>query len=149
MVHPCTDAARPPQPHANLITPISVKNLQASDWLKGLRFLSSNNPHLIPPKTIQTSPTYQSSATEVSNYFITKHRHATEDITSGAMWDSYLQSCQKETVFPNLLETSVALQRKMQKEVWPKGIESIKQLHPKRRDELLAKSPSSIPVMDS
>ena len=29
----------------------------------------------------------------------------------------------------------------MQKEVWPKGIESIKQLHPKRRDELLSKSP--------
>ena len=121
--------------------PISVKNLQASDWLKGPSFLSSNNPHLIPPKTIQTSPTYQSSATEVSNYFITKHRHATEDITSGAMWDSYLQSCQKENDFPNLLETSVALQRKMQKEVWPKGIESIKQLHPKRRDEILSKSP--------
>ena len=57
------------------------------------------------------------------------------------MWDSYFQSCQKGNDFPNLLETSVALQRKMQKEVWPKGIESIQQLHPKRRSEILAKSP--------
>ena len=30
--------------------PISVKNLEASNWLKGPPFLSSNNPQLLPKK---------------------------------------------------------------------------------------------------
>ena len=106
--------------------PITVKNLETSTWLKGLPFLSSNNINLFPKETIQSTSTHQSSATKASNYFITRHRHATEDITSGAMWASYLQSCQKENNLLNLLQTSVAQQRKMQKEVWPMGGNSCK-----------------------
>ena len=68
-------------------------------------------------------------------------RHATEDITSGSAWENLLDEAQQQQKLPNKIEASLFLQRQMQKEAWPKGLESIKRLPPRQRDELQSKTP--------
>merc|ERR1712148_94478 len=74
--------------------PISVKELKASVWLTGPSFLKLEDPK--PPSTpkekslntnLFTSKTFNAKP---SSYFITKHRHATEEVTSGEAWDNLL-----------------------------------------------------------
>ena len=57
------------------------------------------------------------------------------------MWQNRLEQTHQQKITPNLLEASHLLQKEMQQEDWPKGLESINKLPPKKRDQLLAKSP--------
>merc|ERR1712074_150059 len=125
--------------------PISVKELRASVWLTGPPFLKLKDPK--PPSTpnekslntnLFTSKTFNAKP---SSYFITKHRHATEEITSGEAWDNLLTQTKQKHKTSNLQEASLILQKEMQKEAWPKGLATINSLPKAKRQELLAKSP--------
>ena len=126
--------------------PISVSELQASSWLSGTAFLLLEDP--IPPatpptdnSTLFTSTQEQPYNAHPSLYFHTQIRHATEDITSGGMWTQLLETTIQQQKMPNVQEASIFLQKEMQHEAWPKGIESISKLKPKLRQEIMSKSP--------
>ena len=129
--------------------PISLKELKASEWLTGPLFLKSEDPK--PPSTPKEKPHNTNLKSDVtaqstyvappSSYFRTQTRHATEDITSGSMWENLLNQAQKKHNTPNVLEASLQVQKEMQKESWPKGIASINSLPKRERQELLAKRP--------
>ena len=123
--------------------PITAKELQASNWLIGPPFIHHTNPEtpikITTPKP-EVSLLISTKTSNVNSYFKSKHRHATENITSGEMWNSHLQTLQSSQEIP-LNEASVALQKQMQKEAWPKGIDSFKSLGPQLRTAILSKSP--------
>ena len=55
--------------------------------------------------------------------------------------ENLLDQAQKKHNTPNLQEASLQLQKEMQKEAWPKGLQSINSLPHIKRKELMAKSP--------
>ena len=126
--------------------PVSVSELQASCWLSGPAFLLLEDPK--PPSTPQMDnstlftsilePLYDAHP---SSYFHTQIRHATEDITSGSMWEQLLEATIQQHKMPNQLEASISLQKEMQREAWPKGLDTINKLEPKKRQEITSKSP--------
>merc|ERR1712074_135721 len=124
--------------------PVSADNLKASPWLTGPPFLHHENPQT-PTKPI--SPTTNiaylitAKSPKLNSYFNTKHRHAFEEITSGDSWKTLLNNQNASCQTPNLAEASIKLQKQMQGEAWPKGLDSFKTLEPRKRAEILAKSP--------
>ena len=119
--------------------PISVKNLQASCWLKGPAFLFQEDPS--PPE----SPTLQlpsaSFFTHASSYFTSDTCPITEDVTSGSAWKKALREAQQQKHATNDIEATMYLLKQMQSEAWPKGLNTINHLEPRKRSELLTKSP--------
>ena len=66
-----------------------------------------------------------------AKFFRKDARHATEDITMGKRWKRELERVLVENSLPNLRSASMVLEKQMQKEMWPHGMESIRKL-PKR-----------------
>merc|ERR1711873_199841 len=118
--------------------PITVKNLQASCWLSGPAFLFQQDPS--PPE----SPTLQLASapffTHASSYFASD-TCPTEDVTSGSAWKKALLEAQQQNQATNDIEATTYLLKQMQSEAWPKGLDTVKQLEPRKRTELLSKSP--------
>jgi hypothetical protein len=77
----------------------------------------------------------------MSSSFHATTRHAIEEITTGAAWEHKLRRTKEEQTLQNDLEASRYLQRQMQKEVWPRGVDSIHRLPPHQKGRLLSKSP--------
>ena len=87
------------------------------------------------------TPTTINLFTHASSYFHSQTRNATEEITTGSMWDSLLNKTHHNNKTNNLADASLILQKEMQQEAWPKGLDSFKQLDTKKRAEVFAKSP--------
>ena len=60
---------------------------------------------------------------------------------SGNAWRNLLSEVQQQNKANNDLEATTYLLKEMQSEAWPKGLDTIKQLEPRKRSELLAKCP--------
>ena len=111
--------------------PISVSRLRESMWLRGPEFLGQpvveipmtpvSNTNLSPPG-VPPAP---------AKFFRKNARHATEDITMGKRWKRELERVLVENSLPNRRSASMVLEKQMQKETWPHGMESIRKL-PKR-----------------
>ena len=120
--------------------PISVEDLQASMWFTGPPFLRQDVP--IPPtKTETQSPATMLFTAPLGSFFLTKTRYANEDITMGAMWKRLLDQIQTEEKLPNARKASIALERRMQREEWPKGLASITQLDTRYKRQIMSKTP--------
>merc|ERR1712074_342865 len=126
--------------------PISAEKLKASCWLTGPSFIHHEYPVTPIKRTLATIATKtpkpnNKEAPKLDSYFKTKHRHATEEITSGEMWKRLLNNLHTSRQTPNLAKASIELQQQMQREAWPKGIDSFKHLEAKKRAAIFAKSP--------
>ena len=78
--------------------PISVENLQKSDWIKGPDFLYQDIP--VIPDIIENQPTHRVSFIAPSrSFFLTNTRHATENITTGFMWKQLVADAQTDHQF--------------------------------------------------
>ena len=73
-----------------------------------------------------------------AKFFRKNARHATEEITMGKRWKRELERVQAENVLPHLQSASMVLEKQMQKEVWPYGMESINKLPKREAASLLA-----------
>ena len=62
------------------------------------------------------------------------------------MWENLCNQTQEHYALPDTQEASLFLQKRMQEEAWPRGLESISKLPPRQRTELQAKSPFLDPV---
>jgi hypothetical protein len=119
--------------------PISVMELQNSAWIKGPDFLRLETPIPIEQQKLKSDVTLYTAP--MYSFFHATTRHATEDITTGVAWEHKLQRTKEEQTLRNDMEASQYLQRQMQKEVWPRGVDSIHRLPPHLKARLLSKSP--------
>ena len=120
--------------------PITVEKLKESTWIKGPTFLRQQNPQ--PPERKGKQPTMiEPPRVSLASFFKFSARHATEDITNGNRWKSLLEQFKKDHHLQNDQEASKALQLYMQHETWPKGLQTIHNLPPNQRTNILALSP--------
>ena len=80
------------------------------------------------------------------SYFQPKARYATQDVTTGAMWEQKIQETMQKTQITDRQTATEILQRIMQGEAWPHGLVTIDQLPPGKRRSLMAMSPFADPV---
>ena len=59
----------------------------------------------------------------------------------GRSWKKALLEVQQQNKATNNIEATMYLLMQMQSEAWPEGLDTIKQLEPRKRSELLSKSP--------
>ena len=120
--------------------PISVENLQKSDWIKGPDFLHQNI--LAIPDITENQPTHHVLFTAPSrSFFLTKTRFATENITTGAMWKQLVADAQTDHQFPDEKAASRHVEKQMQLAAWPHGLSSIKKLKPHLKRQIMTKTP--------
>ena len=65
--------------------PISVEDLEKSDWIKGPKFLYQDIP-MVPEKPVTNLVPQVLFTAPSRSFFLTKTRYATEEITTGSRW---------------------------------------------------------------
>ena len=108
-------------------------------WSTGPHFLHQDIP--IPPIKVKqgSSATVLFTAPSIS-FFLTKTRHTTEDITSGSMWKNLAEQTQKEKNLSNNKKASVELEKRMQREAWPQGLNSITKSDNRYKNQIMSVS---------
>merc|ERR1712148_17389 len=108
--------------------PITAEKLQKSEWLSGPAFLHANplelpteSPHPLPENVYLTKP----ASTTPKSYFKENDRHATEEVTNGTLWKQKRDEIADGQPSENDRTADLELQRRMQKEAWPKDMQSI------------------------
>ena len=119
--------------------PITVDELLRSRWISGTEFLQLENP--VPPTETRTENKTLLYTVDVCSYFNPSTRHIGEEITSGEAWGLRLRMAGEELGFQNEQEVSVYLQRQMQAEAWPQGLDLIYKLPGSDGKQLRSTSP--------
>ena len=122
--------------------PISVDDLQKSEWLTGPAFLKQN-PYAVPIGKQEIKilkPTIETQA-KLATYFLTQTRPMNEEITTGRRWTQLLDSVKNEDPSLDNKSATRSLELKMQQEVWPKGLQTIQRLENVNRARILCTNP--------
>ena len=120
--------------------PISVAELQASEWTTGPAFLYLQQPD--PSGSLkQDQKSVMFFQAPSHSFFFTNTRHATEDLTTGSMWKRLLDDAKENQEFSSDKAASLFVERKIQLDAWPKGMASIKKLPLKKKRQILAITP--------
>ena len=115
-----------------------------SNWLKGPAFLQLESPNPIGDINLPISLGMGVGSKQAS--LRTNTKHMSEAVTTGTIWLERIQQIKAEQGLSNDVEASLQLQRRMQREAWPKGLNSIDHLPKPQRDLIMKKAPFKDPT---
>ena len=109
-------------------------------WFKGPNFLRQQT-HITPTNPNQETKAKVLFTAPSRSFFLTSSRHATEQITSGSMWEARLKRTQEEKKLPNRNKATIELEKQMQLEAWPQRITSIHKSKDRYKNRIMSLSP--------